>query len=41
MTHNLLSQAYRAMGRTAEASRELAVTEKIQAADEPKIETPK
>ncbi len=41
MTHNLLSQAYRAMGRTAEASRELAMTEKIQAADEPKIETPK
>lgn len=37
MTHNLLAQAYRALGRTAEASRELATTEKIQAADEPKF----
>ena len=41
MTHNLLAQAYRALGRTAEASRELATTEKIQAADEPKLSTPK
>ena len=41
MTHNLLAQAYRAMGRTAEASRELATTEKIQAADEPKLSAPK
>ncbi len=37
MTHSLLGQAYRAMGRSAEASRELALTEKIQAADEPKL----
>lgn len=41
MTHNLLAQAYRATGRSDEASRELAITEKIQAADEPKLSTPK
>jgi tetratricopeptide (TPR) repeat protein len=41
MTHNLLAQAYRAMGRSADASRELALTEKIQAADEPKPPAPK
>ncbi len=41
MTHNLLAQAYRSAGRTAEASRELALTEKIQAADEPKLMTPR
>lgn len=40
MTHNLLAQSYRALGRTAEASRELAITEKIQAADEPKLSSP-
>ncbi len=37
MTHNLLAQAYRAMGRTAEAAREVELTEKIQAADAPKV----
>lgn len=37
MTHNLLAQAYRALGRSAEASRELKMTEKVQAADEPKL----
>ena len=41
MSHNLLSQAYRATGRMADASRELALTEKIQAADEPKLAAPK
>ena len=41
MTHNLLAQAYRAVGRTADASREVALTEKMQAADEPKIDAPK
>ena len=41
MTHNLLGQAYRAMGRGADASRELALTEKIQAADEPKLPAPR
>ncbi len=39
--HNLLSQAYRAVGRTADASRELALTEQTQAADEPKLAPPK
>ena len=41
MTHNLLAQAYRAEGRQADASRELALTEKAQAANEPKLSTPK
>ena len=38
ITHNLLAQAYRAMGRTAEASHELQLTEQIQASDTPKLE---
>src|SRR5579875_3917063 len=41
MTHNLLAQTYRAVGRTADASREVALTEQIQAADEPKLAAPK
>ena len=40
-THNLLAQAYRAMGRTEDARRELALTEKTQAADEPVLQAPK
>jgi tetratricopeptide (TPR) repeat protein len=40
MTHSLLGQAYRTMGRTEEASRETAEAQKIQAASEPKLETP-
>ncbi len=40
MTHNLLGQAYRAMGRSADASRETATAQKIQTADEPKLQTP-
>jgi len=40
MTHSLLAQAYRSLGRTADASRELQLTEKIQAADEPKAIAP-
>ena len=40
MTHHLLAQAYRALGRTEEASRELALTEKVQAADTPKLQSP-
>ncbi len=40
MTHNLLAQAYRALGRSEEASRELALTEKVQAADAPKLQSP-
>ncbi len=40
MTHSLLAQAYRGVGRTAEASRELELTEKAHAADEPKLAAP-
>ena len=40
MTHNLLAQTYRALGRTTDASRELALTEKIQAADAPHLSAP-
>jgi len=38
MTHNLLGQAYRALGRREDASRELSVGERLQAAGEPKLE---
>ena len=38
MTHSLMGQAYRAMGRSEDASRETAMAQKIQAASEPKIE---
>ena len=40
MTHNLLAQAYRALGRTQDVQRELQLTEKIQAADAPKLTSP-
>ena len=40
MTHNLLAQTYRGLGRTADASRELQLTEKMQQADEPKLTSP-
>jgi predicted Zn-dependent protease len=40
MTHSLLGQAYRAMGRQEDASRETATAEKLQAASEPKLESP-
>lgn len=39
MTHSLLGQAYRAMGRTDDATRETAIAQKIQAASEPKIQS--
>jgi predicted Zn-dependent protease len=39
MTHSLLGQAYRALGRTEDASRETQMAQKIQAASEPKLET--
>jgi predicted Zn-dependent protease len=39
MTHSLLGQAYRAMGRNEDATRETAIAQKIQAASEPKIES--
>ena len=41
MTHNLLGQAYRGLGRTAEAQRETALSQKIQADTAPKFDTPK
>jgi tetratricopeptide (TPR) repeat protein len=41
MTHSLLGQAYRALGRTAEASREAETAEKLQSAAAPKLETPR
>ncbi len=40
MTHNLLAQAYRSLGRAEDASRELALTEKVQATDAPKLPSP-
>ncbi len=39
MTHSLLGQAYRAMGRSDDATRETAIAQKIQAASEPKIQS--
>lgn len=39
MTHSLLGQAYRALGRAEDASRETQLAQKIQAASEPKLET--
>ncbi len=38
MTHNLLGQAYRALGRTDDASREMQLAQQTQSAAEPKIE---
>ncbi len=38
MTHSLLGQAYRAVGRTEDASRETQMTQKVQSAVEPKLE---
>lgn len=39
MTHGLLGQAYRSLGRTEDASRETQLSEKIQSASAPKLET--
>jgi Flp pilus assembly protein TadD len=39
MTHNFLGQAYRAIGRAEDASREIQMAQKIQAGSEPKLET--
>jgi predicted Zn-dependent protease len=38
MTHNLLGQAYRSMGRHDDATRETETAQKIQSASEPKLE---
>jgi predicted Zn-dependent protease len=40
VTHNLLAQTYRALGRTADASREFELTQKIQEADTPHLSGP-
>ena len=40
MSHNLLGQAYRDMGRTDDAKREMAITQKIHEADQPKLTAP-
>jgi predicted Zn-dependent protease len=39
ITHSLLGQAYRSLGRLEDASRETRTSQKIQAASEPKLET--
>jgi predicted Zn-dependent protease len=39
ITHSLLGQAYRSLGRPEDASRETEISQKIQAASEPKLET--
>ncbi len=39
MTHSLLAQAYRSLGRAEDASRETQTSQKIQSASEPKLET--
>jgi len=39
ITHSLLGQAYRSLGRADDASRETEISHKIQAASEPKLET--
>ena len=41
MTHSLLGQAYRALGKTAEASREAETAEKLQSAATPRLESPR
>jgi predicted Zn-dependent protease len=40
MTHNLLAQAYRALGRDAEAKQEIELTEKLQSANAPQLSSP-
>jgi predicted Zn-dependent protease len=39
MTHSLLGQAYRAIGRAEDANRETQTAQKLQAANQPKLET--
>jgi predicted Zn-dependent protease len=38
MSHSMLGQAYRTMGRTEDASRETATAQRLQTASEPKLE---
>jgi len=39
MTHSLLGQAYRALGRAEDANRETQTAQKLQVANQPKLET--
>jgi Flp pilus assembly protein TadD len=39
MTHSLLGQAYRILGRTDDANRETLTAQRLQAASEPQLET--
>jgi predicted Zn-dependent protease len=39
ITHSLLGQAYRSLGRAEDASREAEISHKLQSANEPKLET--
>jgi Flp pilus assembly protein TadD len=39
ITHNLLGQAFRAMGRSEDASREFLTADHLQIASEPKLES--
>jgi tetratricopeptide (TPR) repeat protein len=39
MTHSLLGQAYRSLGRQQDASRETQISEKIQSANQPRLES--
>jgi tetratricopeptide (TPR) repeat protein len=39
MSHSLLGQAYRALGRTQDAARETQTAQNIQAANQPRLET--
>ena len=41
MTHSLLAQAYRGLGRGGEAARETETAGRLQAASDPKLESPK
>jgi Flp pilus assembly protein TadD len=41
MTHSLLGQAYRSMGRREDAAKETETAQKLQAANEPKLESAK
>ena len=38
ITHSLLGQAYRMVGRTEDAAREAQISQKIQDANQPKLE---
>jgi Flp pilus assembly protein TadD len=38
MTHSLLGQAYRLMGRTEDATRETRMAQELQTASEPKLQ---